>query len=268
MAKATVDADALHEDLSILASVYHARWLRILGGEPLLHPDLCGIVHAVRESGVADRIAIVTNGVLLPRVTGSLWPAIDAMEVALYPGHELEAETLRECRRSSQAHSVDLRVVRVREFRESYSEIGSGDREVIQRIYDTCHEAHIWRCHTVANGSFYKCPQSYFLGKLLHDGRDGLTLRPASDLRKRLFTYLQNPEPLASCTNCLGTAGRRFSHTQAKRAQFRQHQARPTEDLIDHRYLSRRRFVYAHVRARLAAVALLLPPLRAAHRLR
>jgi hypothetical protein len=271
MAKKIVGAEDIHRDLSILASVYSARWLRILGGEPLLHPDLLEVIRAAKESGIADRIAVVTNGVILPRLASSLWREIDAMELSLYPGHELGTDEVRECRRAAEAHNVDLRVIRVREFRESYSELGSTNEAMTQRIFDTCHQAHIWRCHTVANGCFYKCPQSYFLGKLVHGSEgapNGLTLQPAKDLRERLLAYLQSREPLASCTNCLGTAGRRFAHTQSKRGEFRAHQTRSTEDLIDRRYLSRRRFAYTHVRLKLAAVALRLPALRAAHRLK
>src|SRR5947209_7095120 len=68
-----VDPDDLTRDLKILSAHYHARWVRVVGGEPLLHPQLDRILTAVRTSGVADRIVVVTNGILLPRMQPEVW---------------------------------------------------------------------------------------------------------------------------------------------------------------------------------------------------
>src|SRR5262249_58572664 len=61
-----VDPDALASDLTALARSYQVTVLRLLGGEPLLHPNLLDIMMAVRESHIAEKIEITTNGVLLP----------------------------------------------------------------------------------------------------------------------------------------------------------------------------------------------------------
>src|SRR5438045_9060842 len=65
--KSFADADVVARDLTTLAPSYHAKVVRLLGGEPLLHPDLGAVIDAVRGSGVCDRVTLVTNGVLLPR---------------------------------------------------------------------------------------------------------------------------------------------------------------------------------------------------------
>jgi organic radical activating enzyme len=272
MRKNLVTPETVQRDLSILASVYHARWLRLLGGEPLLHPDLLDVIRLARTSGVADKVAIVSNGVLLPRMPAAFWQLIDAIEICLYPGHELSEVQLEQLQDTAARTQVDLRVIRVRTFRESYSELGTEDGSLINRIYRTCNEAHIWRCHTVADGYFYKCPQTYFLGQLGGNDhsryRDGVKIEDSPDLRATLLAYLGDTNPLASCRNCLGTAGRVFAHTQLKRAQFREQQRLPTEALIDRHHLSMRRFYYQSSRVRLATVALRLPALRAGHRLK
>jgi hypothetical protein len=233
-----IDPAALEHDLSLLAKHYNVGTVRLLGGEPLLHPDLPAIVEAVRRSGIGQKICVVTNGLLLPRMSHALWEAIDAVELSEYPGSELGVDDLDRCREAADATGTRLDVIRVEMFRESYSEVGTDDAALIRRIYQSCIIAHVWRCHTVANGVFYKCPQSYFLPKLLgtDPGMDGVTI-DEPDLGRRLRAYLASPEPLAACRNCLGSAGRRFEHEQAPRAEFRRLQRSRTEDLIDPDYL-------------------------------
>src|SRR4051812_29275394 len=90
--RAVVSAESVRRDLTLLARCYHCDHVRILGGEPLLHPDLLGVVRAVRASGITDRVRVVTNGVLLPRQSVDLWDAVDEIHVSVYPGHEPAAE--------------------------------------------------------------------------------------------------------------------------------------------------------------------------------
>lgn len=233
-----VDPAVLEHDLSLLAEHYRAHTVRLLGGEPLLHPGLDTIVEVVRRSGIGEMIRVVTNGVLLPRMPRSLWEAVDTVDVTMYPGHELTPEQLHSCRREADAAGTELLVSRRRMFRESYSEAGTDDVELIRRIYENCVIAHVWRSHTVANGVFYKCPQSYLLPKLFgrDPGLDGVALTEP-DLARRLREYLASPDPLSTCGNCLGSAGRRFAHAQTRRAEFRRHQDTRAEELVDPHYL-------------------------------
>ncbi|HEY8772993.1 MAG TPA: radical SAM protein [Gaiellaceae bacterium] len=235
--RTVVDPAVVEHDLSLLAEHYGVDAVRLLGGEPLLHPDLGAIVEAVRRSGIGERICVVTNGVLLPRMPRAFWESVDIVEISAYPGNELEPEQLQFCREEAEAAGTQLKVSRVRMFRESYSEVGTTDAELIRRIYRNCVIAHVWRNHTVANGVFYKCPQSYLLPKLLGNaGPDGVAIG-APELGRRLREYLASPEPLDACGNCLGSAGRRFAHEQTPRSEFRRHQGARTEELVDPRYL-------------------------------
>lgn len=240
--RTVLDPAVLEHDLSRLAEHYGVHTVRLLGGEPLLHPDLAAIIDVVRRSGIGELIRVVTNGILLPRMPRSFWETVDIVEISAYPGNELEPEQLRRCREEANAAGTQLVVTRVRMFRESYSEAGTADPELIRRIYRTCVIAHIWLCHTVTNGVFYKCPQSYFLPKLLGKDRglDGVALGEP-DLGRRLREYLASDEPLAACGNCLGSAGRRFEHEQTPRAEFRRRQGARTEELVDPRYLGRQK---------------------------
>jgi organic radical activating enzyme len=232
-----VDPGNLCSDLTALAGSYHAGVLKILGGEPLLHPGLPDVMLAARESRVADKVEIWTNGLLLPRMDGRVWEAVDSVRISLYPGRSLKQDQLDACADLARRHGVLLRYKHYQAFQESYSEQGTSDPDLVKRIYVTCNSAHRWRCHTVANGWFFKCAQSYMIPKGMSLGpqatyRNGIKIEDSPEFRDRLLSYLTSPDPLPSCRNCLGSAGRYIEHQQVRRQEFRQAQCAPTEELI------------------------------------
>jgi Radical SAM superfamily len=228
-------AEEVHRDLSRLWRHYEAGWVALLGGEPLLHRDLIEVIRAAKDATSA-RVSVVTNGLLLPRMPAAFWEAVDGVQVCLYPGKELAPAEVRDCRRRAREHAVPMVVTRVDRFRESYSETGTGDAALVERIYAACTLRH---GHTIAAGHFYKCPPGYFLPKVLAglEPGGGVRLDDGGDLGDRLRAHLGDPEPLAACGNCLGVSGRVFRQAQAPRAEFRALQQRTTEELLDPRRL-------------------------------
>jgi len=81
-----LDVNELAHDLAALSKVYNVFEFRLTGGEPLLHPELVRIVEVIRESGISDKITMVTNGVLLHKAPEALWQKLDKVWVSLYPG--------------------------------------------------------------------------------------------------------------------------------------------------------------------------------------
>jgi hypothetical protein len=141
----------------------------------------------------------------------------------------------------AREHGIDLRPSRVDKFRESYSEVRNDDPKLVNRIYASCKVVHELRDHTVAHGMFYRCPQSYFIPKVLHEGTerdaeaDGIRISDDDGFGTRLLDFLNSDTPPASCTNCLGTAGRLFTHVQIRKGQFRQAQDRPPTAMFSRR---------------------------------
>jgi molybdenum cofactor biosynthesis enzyme MoaA len=68
-----------------LAACYRVESLKLLGGEPLLHSGLLDVINAVVEAGISDKVCVVTNGVLLPRMKDEFWGAVDEVWIQL-PG--------------------------------------------------------------------------------------------------------------------------------------------------------------------------------------
>ena len=237
-----VDPAEVHASLSQLSRSYMAREARLVGGEPLLHPELGSVIDAVRTSGVAQRIVIVTNGLLLSRMPEAAWSAIDEVEISLYPGHDPKPDQWKRIEGLAQEHAVKLFPNGVARFRESYTEQRNEDAELVQQIFTSCKIAHQLRCHTVAHGYFFRCPQAYFLPKIMHERFaephvDGLRIEGTEAFGKRLLAYLTDPAPMKACSYCLGTAGALVQHVQIRRNEFRQAQDRPASSMISERQL-------------------------------
>jgi organic radical activating enzyme len=255
--KSFVDPHVVARDLNALSRSYHAKVVRLLGGEPLLHPDLPAVIDVVRRSGVCDSIMVVTNGLLLPRMTAEFWSMIDSVEVSMYPGRSLSPEAQECCVDTARCNGVAIRFRACGEFQESYSETGTDDEDLVRRIFTTCNVAHRWRCHNVIDGWFFRCPQSHYIPKVLQDDptarhADGILIEDTPSFGRRLLAYLQSPQPPLACANCLGTAGRYEPHEQIRRAKFRDRQLAPTEYLVHPRLVG-------PVRVALAGIESLAP---------
>jgi organic radical activating enzyme len=237
---ALADPEQLGRDLAALGRAYHASEARVLGGEPLLHPEITAVLSAIRGSGVCDSVRVITNGLRLPRVPRGFWDAVDEVSVSVYPGRELGPETADAVRRTAGEHGVALRFKRFDYFRESYSEIGTDDDGLVERIYRTCQMANTWRCHTVWRGRLFRCPQSLFLALAVNELTgvgEGIEINGDPGFVDRMLSFLEDTRPLASCRRCLGSVGRMFANQQVPRSTWREPQHAPTEDLVDWQHL-------------------------------
>ena len=239
-----VSPEVLERDLTLLARSYQAAQIRVLGGEPLMHPQLVDVLEVVRRSGVARSVKVTTNGVLLPRMTDDFWRAVDEVWISRYPGFELSRDDIEMLARRAHTHGVKLGMHAYDRFREATITVRNDNQDLVNRIFATCQVAHVWNCHTIDQGYFYKCPQSLFIPALLHDEpwsdpkADGVPIDDSPSFRDTLLRFLNASEPLAACTHCLGSAGKRFPHEQEERRA----PVRPVSelsDLIDWQFLGK-----------------------------
>lgn len=233
MRKKNLDVGVLEQDLDRLSAVYHAAGVKVLGGEPLLHPDLTGLLGVVRSSGIAPRISICTNGVLLHRMSPEVWKLIEHMEVSIYPGTRLDRLDVGAVKRAAAEAGVDLEMIEYFTFRKSYSETDVLSDDLVPRVFRSCQVAHHWNCQTVHEGVFYRCPQSLFLSRRFGGSGDGVAL-DAPDLRDQLAGLLTRSEPLEQCKRCVGTVGISFPHYQAERKNWGEVQQGHPDDMVDH----------------------------------
>jgi organic radical activating enzyme len=206
-------------DFEALAEVFHSRELRIVGGEPLLHPELLAFLREGRRIGIADTIVVYTNGVLLHRMPDDFWRLIDKLHVSVYPGVRRRLDD-EDCARLCRTHDVELGIEQFRTFDQTLIGKRIDDHRLVKAIYRACHTAT--ECHTVHGGRFYKCPMATLMSSwlALHGTRfespatDGVALHGNPALQHDLERYLGSAAPLAACSYCLGSSGPAVTHRQ------------------------------------------------------
>jgi organic radical activating enzyme len=241
--KSAIPPEALQADLDVLTAYYHANETLILGGEPLLHPELLEILEVVKRSGVGDQVKVLTNGTLLGRMQSEFWQLVDEVRVSVYPGKEMPEAEKRKAAALAAQHDTSLSLQYYDQFRESVVELPTKDHELIKRIYDSCLIAHQWHCNTIESGFFYKCPQAFLLpsshgtaGEQLAQ-EDGIRLRNEPGFARVLWSYLLDDTPLSACRQCLGTVGKLIPHEQVKRKDWRMLQMRQAQGLVDYEHM-------------------------------
>ncbi len=238
LADRTLSVAAIEEMCRVMAAALQVDVFKIMGGEPLLHPDVAGVLQAIRRSGISETVRLFTNGLLLHQMSDAFWQALDELTVSNYASAPVKPALLEAAREKARAFGVVLNVKPVAEFSEVMRAERAADDAQVRRTYEGCWLRH--RCLVVRGGKFFMCTRAAYAEEF-HDGLlhgahpedrdralagDGVPL-DTPDLGGALLAYLNRAEPLASCRFCHGGAGPVAAHAQLSRADVRDGRLHP-----------------------------------------
>jgi organic radical activating enzyme len=239
--------DQFRRDIESASLVLYADELRVLGGEPLLHPELREFLACAKSSNIAKTVTLVTNGTLLHRVDPRIWEMIDKNCLSVYLGVKYHL-SFEELQLLCQKYNVVLFRDDIFSFRQTLINTRIEEPGLVKKIYERCKVSHEWHCYTIYEGRFYKCsPAPFMEGRLKQKkiafnnrDRDSVGILNNPMLREALQEYLKNRSPLVACSYCLGSSGFKFPHRQLKKKEvidaiFRDNG--PVAELIDDRSL-------------------------------
>ena len=110
------------------------------------------------------------------------WRKVDEVHVSQYPASKVGPDKIDRYRHLATENNTHLEINYISRFRESFSEMGTMESNLIKRIYSTCQIAHAWRCQAIYEGHIYRCSPSIMIARVLGDqnkiapGTDGLKL--------------------------------------------------------------------------------------------
>ena len=81
--KKYVEVEQFERDLKKVTTIFNLYNFRLLGGEPLLHPNLYKIIEITRQYLPNSRIVIVTNGLLLDKLSHELLKSMSENNIIL-----------------------------------------------------------------------------------------------------------------------------------------------------------------------------------------
>jgi organic radical activating enzyme len=217
--------ECFKRDLEKMSKVVEIETFRFIGGEPTLHPQIIDFVKAVKESGIAKKVSVCTNGVNIKALSDEFFLAVDIVDISVYNETGIDYSDmfwfLRK-KRISLNESFEFKQTPYVGFINMYSN-EKPDTETVQKIYDNCINKNT--CHSFKDGKYYRCSVTITKNKYLKNmgidvdtdflETDGLSL-DSDNLEESLKEYLTNTVPLKACEYCKGTSGqitKRIQHT-------------------------------------------------------
>ena len=78
-----INVDDFEKDMSILSKNCNIFQLKLLGGEPLLHPQINELITISRNYFPKSRISIGTNGILLKTMKNTFWKTMQKNHILI-----------------------------------------------------------------------------------------------------------------------------------------------------------------------------------------
>lgn len=225
----------LLRDMSRLATVLLADEIRIVGGEPLLNPRIVDILKAAKQSAVAKRVILATNGLRLHMMPNEFWGNVDELRLNLYPDARPTEQLVTRARERAAASGITLDLSEYSTFRVTMVTEPHPADATTRMIFRTCKNAHLYHCHLVRAGWLYKCACPAYLGEFRANlggngyqaEQDGFNIHAATGLREQLWSFLTSDVPLEACRHCLGYVGHTQVHHQLSLSEARSPAALP-----------------------------------------
>jgi organic radical activating enzyme len=234
------DLNSFTRDIDVLSTALQAREFKFVGGEPLLHPQLLDFLKVAKDTQIANRLVLVTNGVLLHKAPDELWELIDGMWISIYPGvkYRFDWDWVQQ---KADEHGIFVWRKETPEFAERslIEEIAS--EEFVQMVFQNCDLTHLESCHTVYEGRYYICSPSVWTQPRLalrgitfaNREADSVAIHDNPNLYADLDNLIRTQKPLEACRYCLGSWARHTPNQQLTRRGAVEFLARKPEALAE-----------------------------------
>lgn len=149
-----LDLKSIRRDLMRLKELdINIHNITILGGEPLLHPELSKIMDAVKEVYPDARLGLITNGLLLMQMPCEFWNACvkynAKLSITCFP---VMSEDLRcKIKEKLQNEKLDYHMTNKKRFNKILTQDHTGD---IQEITEACGCNH---AYNLKDGKVARC---------------------------------------------------------------------------------------------------------------
>ena len=158
--------DSILDDFKKLKKIFdNIGKIYILGGEPLLHPDILEIFAPIRKIYPKSKIAIITNGILLNKQNDTFWKQLKENNITLsmthYPINVDYEKYIEKC------NSMGIKVCYFGLDRNKMQNMNldiKGKRNKTKAFMQCTRK----KCHFLSNGKLYLCtlvPNVKFLNK-------------------------------------------------------------------------------------------------------
>lgn len=131
---------------------YDVPWIRILGGEPLMHPDIKEVLECYRMNFPDSEIDLCTNGLLIPKMGKEFWECMRNNRISIHvSGYKPTYSIMKQIEYILREQNIPFAVLRREQFDKYYTIDGSNQ---IQKSYQKCSASG---CYEVYRGRISTC---------------------------------------------------------------------------------------------------------------
>jgi len=218
---AYADLAEFSADMHRMAGLFSAvRQIILLGGEPLLHPDVVAFIRTAREAFPATRIYLLTNALLVTRMGEEFWVALAETGVVLRCGLYPVGLPKDEIDRLGRTHGVGIEwtAPHARFFKTPIDVDGMQD---VASSFAGCER--VMNCPILRDGRLFPCAYSAYshvlaarfeLAGLEANAEDSISIRDGA-LGDDIMKFLGNP--VSWCSHCDMDSRTSFAWTRTKR---------------------------------------------------
>lgn len=200
-------------DFTRLAELFENRLklLRLMGGEPLLHPELSEFLKISRSLFPRTHIQLVTNGLLIPEMPEEFFEsckenAID-IHITVYPLQNRYDLVWRILAEKKMGYSVASNSNGIKKTFHHLviDKTGGHNSEDNFHTYCTCS-----RCTNLSNGKLFLCPvrasirhfTDFFQESFALSEQDYLEIYDTETTAEKILLFLSKPTPFCKYCNC------------------------------------------------------------------
>lgn len=199
-----MDAALIEKDLRRLRELFkEVVWIRVLGGEPMLHPQLSQVLKIIREIFPETEIDLCTNGILIPSSDENLFNTINENNISVH----ISGYPPVMSHRDKISKILDIKKIQYTFLsRDRFFKFYGTDRE--HNITDSHSNCPTRGCPELYYGKILKCSaviaferfNKYFNTNYEITNDDYLSIYDPNLTGKSIIKFLSNPAPM--CAYC------------------------------------------------------------------
>ena len=195
------DVVQTEKDLLELSRKIQFARIALIGGETLLHPELTELVQIVRKAYPKVRVDIVTNGILLPKMSSEFWTVCRENEVflclSMYPPFRRNENTYLDLAKDEKVRMILAKNDSV------WNKITCSfhrDKSSADAHFRVCEQKN---CHKLWHSKLYLCPACFLQHYNRYFNENHETVRGYDIYKysgKELQQFMTRPDP--ACRYC------------------------------------------------------------------
>ncbi len=173
-----LSVEEFQRDCQRLSELYHGNleYMELLGGEPLLHPDITEFFRVARTCFPKGTIALITNGILMPQMEEKFWIAAKEYNIEFRPTHYPIKVDYNAIQKKAEKYGIVYRPFAMvtdeagNKILENYHFDIEG-KQPIEENFHKCYRGNF--CIFLSHGKMYSC----VVGANLHHLKDYFGLK-------------------------------------------------------------------------------------------